>query len=95
MTLKMTKRESVCESVGEGESRRGQKGGGRELLCTLSYTHTPCSAPPSNLAERRGHRGGGCQHREGKTDRQLVGQRGQTEGGKGEGQARPAEGARL
>ena len=71
MTLKMTKRESVCESVGEGESRRGQKGRGRELLCTLSYTHSLLYPSLQPCREER-TQGRGLPAQRGK-DRQTVG----------------------
>lgn len=89
MTLKMTERESVC--VCEWEESVGWVGREREGVLALSQTHTLTgshsrSTPPSNLAERRGRGGEGCQCRQRQagrqTDRQIV-RRGRTDWAKG------------
>lgn len=82
MTLKMT--ESVCVSVAEGAGEGGEGEGGSSGAGSLSHTHSQPYPPPSNLAEKRGHGGVGCQPTERKThrhtDRQLGGYRGQMGG---------------
>jgi hypothetical protein len=92
MTLKMTERECVCVSVGEGGQEGAEKGRGRECKCTRVLSHTQSPAPstgdqPLREARTWGYRG--CARPQRKTDRkQVIAESRQMEGGEGEKQVR-------